>query len=186
MGRQGRRNRERMRSRRRLMGRWEGVSPQVLAAQLLAGSWAAGQLPGMATSSREDAPEAPRRDLRCANLAGANLDGADLSGAVLEGANLAWASLRRAILVNADLRDTLLRHADFTDADLRGANLAGAVIEQTIFSGATAEGAFISKETLVAQPELPADVRRPKSASWLRDGLGSTPVKEDGDEHEHA
>ena len=173
MGRQGRRNRERVQGRRRLMRRWEGVNPQALARQLLAGSWTAGQLPGTATSCAEGAPEAPRRDLRCADLAGANLDGADLSGAAPRGANLARASLQRARLLNADLRDTLLRHADFTDADLRGANLSGAVIEQTSFAGATAEAAFISKETLVAQPELPADVRRPKSPSWLRDGVGS-------------
>ncbi len=168
------------------MRRWEEVNPQVLATQLRAGSWTAGQLPGTAASSGEGALEAPRLDLRCADLAGANLDGADLCGAVLQGATLAGASLRRASLVNADLRDTLLRRTDFTDADLRGANLSGAVIEQTIFAGATAEAAFISKETLVAQPGLPADVRRPKSPSWVGHGAGGAPVKEDGDEHEHA
>jgi hypothetical protein len=69
-------------------------------------------------------PQAPRANLRGANLRGANLRDADLRGA-----NLWDANLRGANLLDADLRDADLRGANLWDADLRGANLQGANLQ---------------------------------------------------------
>src|SRR6266567_3094631 len=63
-----------------------------------------------------------KKDLRGADLIGANLKDADLRGANLRGAYLIGTDLR-----GADLRLADLIGADFRDADLRGADLTGSL-----------------------------------------------------------
>lgn len=72
--------------------------------------------------------EAPRVDLRCADLRDAALRGADFSFALLEGADTLGADTRRANFEYADLRFAkvdleLLREARLRGADLRGAQV---------------------------------------------------------------
>ena len=62
----------------------------------------------------------------CANLCGANLDGANLTRADLCGANLDGANLTRANLTRADLYGANLTRADLCGANLDGANLTRA------------------------------------------------------------
>ncbi len=64
-----------------------------------------------------------RRDLRGANLIGADLAETDLRGA----------SLRGAALVGAHMQGSDLRLADFTGADVRGCNLTAADLGTAIF-----------------------------------------------------
>jgi hypothetical protein len=71
---------------------------------------------------RRGAPAAKR------NLRGADLVGADLSRSDLRGANL-----RGAFLIGADLRGVDLTLADLTGADLRGARLEAADLTQSLF-----------------------------------------------------
>lgn len=87
---------------------------------------AAGTLVVLAGAPLGASENLPRRDLRGARLAGAdlaraNLQRADRRDAQLEGARLALANLQRA-----DLRGARLGGADLTGADLTGADLGGA------------------------------------------------------------
>jgi len=72
----------------------------------------------------------------CANLSGANLNGADLSYANLSGANLNGADLSYA-----NLRDANLRAANLSDANLSGANLRAANLSDANLSGANLRAA---------------------------------------------
>ncbi|GLW96160.1 pentapeptide repeat-containing protein [Microtetraspora sp. NBRC 16547] len=83
----------------------------------------AGCTPGSGLDLRgEDFTDGARlpRNLRCANLAGAALDGVDLS----------HRDLTRAILRDASLQGASLSSAHADGADLRGANLTGADLGQ--------------------------------------------------------
>ena len=66
------------------------------------------------------------KDLRYANLSGANLTNASFGGANLRDANLSGADLRYANLSGADLTRASFNGAKLSDADLSGADLTGA------------------------------------------------------------
>jgi len=72
-----------------------------------------------------------KKDLRGADLSGADLREADLRGADLSGADLSEADLRGADLSGADLRGAYLREADLSGAYLRSYK----VKEAAIFTG---------------------------------------------------
>jgi uncharacterized protein YjbI with pentapeptide repeats len=101
---------------------------------------------------REENPE--HKDLRKANLSGANLRGADLSwkdlheanlsGADLSGADLSEANLSGANLSRANLLGAILSGADLSGANLLGAILSGADLSGKDLSGANLRGAILS------------------------------------------
>lgn len=74
----------------------------------------------------------PRRDLRFANLEGADLLSAGLGATDLRGANLRGANLTNAHLHHADLTGADLTGADLTNADLIEANLTNAHLDGAI------------------------------------------------------
>jgi uncharacterized protein YjbI with pentapeptide repeats len=78
------------------------------------------------------------RDVRCANLAGAYMQGFDLTQVDLEGANLQGANLEGADLGQATL----------TGATLKAANLANANMIQAVLSSAVLDGADLSHAKL--------------------------------------
>ena len=83
-----------------------------------------------------DGTEDVERDLRGAELKGANLSRANLRGTDLSGANLSLADLSGANLVNAvlftaNMISVRLRGATLNRACLRYADLHGAVMEQS-------------------------------------------------------
>ena len=86
-----------------------------------------------------DADTLVSADLRCIDLASANLRRVDLRCADLVGANLYGADLRGADLYGADLRDANLRDANLRGADLYGANLRGADLYGADLYGANGE-----------------------------------------------
>jgi len=75
-------------------------------------------------------------DLTEADLSGADLSGADLFGADLSGADLTEADLSRADLTRADLTGASLSEASLSGADLTGANLRGANLTRANLRGA--------------------------------------------------
>jgi len=77
-----------------------------------------------------------KKDLRGADLSGADLREADLRGADLSGADLSEADLREADLSGADLSGADLSEADLRGADLSGADLRGAYLREADLSGA--------------------------------------------------
>ena len=82
-----------------------------------------------------------RRDLYCANLDGANLDGANLYRANLDGANLYRANLDCANLVRAHLYCANLDGANLDGANLVCANLDGANLVRANLVRANLDGA---------------------------------------------
>lgn len=82
------------------------------------------------------------------------LRGADLMGANLRGADLRAANLRGAYLIGADLTGADLRLADLTGADLRGAAVPAADLGTSIFltqfqvNAAIGDGETVLPETL--------------------------------------
>ena len=87
-------------------------------------------------------------DLQGAYLQGANLRGADLQGAYLRGADLQGANLRGADLQGADLQGADLQCANLRGADLQGAylqcaNLRGAYLQGAYLQGAGLQGAHL-------------------------------------------
>jgi uncharacterized protein YjbI with pentapeptide repeats len=92
--------------------------------------------------------EKNKKDLRDANLIGANLRDADLGGAYLRGAdlggaNLGGAYLRGANLGGADLGGANLGGAYLRDANLGGADLGGAYLRGANLGGADLGGAYL-------------------------------------------
>jgi Pentapeptide repeats (8 copies) len=77
-----------------------------------------------------------RCDLKGANLAEAELDGANLEGADLEGANLTKAELSRAYLVGANLSEANLTEANLNDAKLILSTLPAANLTDAKMQGA--------------------------------------------------
>ena len=75
-------------------------------------------------------------DLEGADLIGANLIGADLRGANLEDADLLGADLRGANLRDTDLSGAYLMDTDLTNADLTNADLWGANLRDTDLTNA--------------------------------------------------
>jgi hypothetical protein len=100
-------------------------------------------------------------NLRGADLCGANLRGADLCGADLREADLCGANLRGADLCGANLRGADLREADLREADLRRANLRGADLCGANLRGANLRGADLRGADLCG-----ADLRGAKNLLW--------------------
>ena len=103
-------------------------------------------------------------DLRGANLIDAGLDACDLVNARLEGANLSHARLDRALVMDARLVDSVLRETSLTQADLRGADLTradltGARLGGANLAGATLEGADLRNADLTNASLEGADLR---------------------------
>lgn len=92
-------------------------------------------------------------DLREANLAGANLQGADLSRANLEGAELAAADLHEANISGATLEEANLHEANLHKADLSFADLTFAYL-----SNANLTSARLWKADLTAAKLTGADL----------------------------
>lgn len=91
--------------------------------------------------------------LKGANMALAKLDGTDLGGAELEGANLSQASLERAVVNSANLRSVnftgaMLVLANFYNSDLSAANLTRAFLTSTNFHRARLCGAKLGEAYL--------------------------------------
>jgi hypothetical protein len=80
---------------------------------------------------------------KCANLHGADLDGAYLHGANLHGANLDGAYLHGANLHGADLDGAYLHGANLHGANLDGAYLHGANLDGANLDGAYLRGAYL-------------------------------------------
>jgi uncharacterized protein YjbI with pentapeptide repeats len=80
-------------------------------------------------------------DLIGADLSHASLTGANLRGASLTGASLTGASLRGASLTGADLYDANLTEANLYGADLSDANLYDANLTEANLTGADLRGA---------------------------------------------
>ena len=93
------------------------------------------QLQGRDLTAPDAVELVSQADLRCADLAGADLHGLDLTQADLQGANLRGADLHGARLGQARMRRADLREADLSgarlsQADLRDANLGGATLTE--------------------------------------------------------
>ena len=109
------------------------------------------------------------KDLRYANLAGANLKDTDLWGvdlreaalqyADLRHANLRGANLTRADLQDADLQGADLRYADLQGADLRKAKLQGADLRKAKLQGANLSQAYLQRANLAGANLRDADLR---------------------------
>jgi hypothetical protein len=92
-------------------------------------------------------------DLRCANLAGADLSGlslgqVDFTGAILRNANLQHADLTQATLNFADLSGANLTDATMIQAEAQHAKLAGADLSGVDLTQADLTGADLSKTKL--------------------------------------
>ena len=160
--------------RRHLMQRWRSSEGQALRSELIAALRARKPLPygrlAAFTIAPADAPPGP--DLRCIDLSGLDLDEADLSQARLQGANLARTSLKRAILAEANLRGALLRKTNLSNADLQGVDVDAAIMEDVDLDGANLSGVRITDSTILADAtELPPNVTRSRSSSWIPDTL---------------
>ena len=82
-------------------------------------------------------------DLRSADLAYAQLQGANLTGADLEGAELAYADL-----CGTDLTGAVLYRTNLKDANLSGANLSGAYLRNANLRGADLSNIKYDKDTV--------------------------------------
>ncbi len=107
------------------------------------------------------------KDLRGANLSGADctnvdLSGVDLTNANLTGANFSRADLSQANFSNANLTGADFAGADLANADLSGANLTGANLSNTDLKGSNLTGANLNGTDLAR-----ADLER----SDLRDAM---------------
>lgn len=94
------------------------------------------------------------RDLRYAELTGADLRRVDLRNAVLDGALLSYARLEGALLTDASLKkanlsNARLEGAGFKQANLRGANLREAALEGANLSRANLRYAELSSAWLL-------------------------------------
>jgi uncharacterized protein YjbI with pentapeptide repeats len=103
-------------------------------------------------------------DLRGANLIDADLEACDLVNARLEGANLSYARLDRSLVMDARLVDAVLRETWLTQADLRGADLTradltGAHLRGANLAGARLEGADLRNADLGDASLEGADLR---------------------------
>ncbi|NEO19313.1 pentapeptide repeat-containing protein [Moorena sp. SIO4A5] len=83
-------------------------------------------------------------DFTNANLTGANFSRADLSQANFSNANLTGADLAGADLANADLSGANLTDANLSNTDLTGSNLTGANLNGTDLAKADLEGSVIN------------------------------------------
>ena len=83
-------------------------------------------------------------DLRRADFAGQNLDGACLSDS----------DLREADLTGTSLYWVQAAHANFDGAVLKNADLSGANLEDATFRGADLSGAYLSLDNLLGSPKL--------------------------------
>ena len=93
--------------------------------------------------------------LRCADLARANLSGLsliqdDLTGANLRKANLSGADLGQATLSHAQLQGAKMAKVDLTQGTLIGTNFSGANARSAKFGQATMTGANLSKAILIS------------------------------------
>jgi len=100
-----------------------------------------------------------------ANLSGANLKGASLVGAFLNGAALEDANLSRARLSGADLRDTDLAYANLSrgslqNANLRRANLKEANLREAVLNAAHLQEANLTMARLSKASLANADLSR--------------------------
>ena len=116
-----------------------------------------------------------RADLRYADLADAELEGANLNRADLKHANLAGADLRCANLNSADLTDADLRYADLADAELIGANLTDADLRYADLTGAILRHTGVRRTNLTGADLTGADLDYSSFPLWC----GSFNVKVD-------
>lgn len=110
------------------------------------------QLAGQHLTSSEVSAFQPG-DLRCANLAGADLSGlslgqVDFTGAILRNANLQHADLTQATLDFADLSGANLTDATMIQAEAKQARLTGADLSGVDLTQADLTGADLSKTKL--------------------------------------
>lgn len=70
-----------------------------------------------------------------------NLKTANLAGKNLQGARITDTKLKRANLKGANLKFAILRDVSFKNADLTNADLTGAMLQNVNFKGAILEGA---------------------------------------------
>ncbi|MGF1600819.1 MAG: pentapeptide repeat-containing protein [Thermosynechococcaceae cyanobacterium] len=87
-----------------------------------------------------------------------NLKDANLAGKDLQGARLTDTKLKRANLAGANLRFAILRNVNLNGADLTNADLTGAMLQNVNFKGAILDGAKlpISQELNgIRRPSLP-------------------------------
>jgi len=96
--------------------------------------------------------------LRCATLAGANLDGADLIQYDLDQVNLVGASLRGAKLGQADLTGATLTGAHFDEADLTQTTMIGVQARTASFRGAKLIQAHLDNADLSGADLTDADL----------------------------
>ena len=88
------------------------------------------------------------RDLSGSNLQNVNFLGANLQGAKLQGSNLAGANLQNTNLQNANLQGASLAGDNFQGANLAGANLQGANLAGANFQGDNLQGAILQGANL--------------------------------------
>ena len=116
-----------------------------------------------------------RKNLRGADLSGADLRGiylrgADLSGTYLRGAYLCSANLSGANLSGANLRDADISGADISGANLRVASLSGAYLCGADLIGADLIGAYLRVANLRGADLSGANLRGADlSGAYLRD-----------------
>ena len=108
--------------------------------------------------------------LRCADLAKANLSGlsliqADLTGANLRKANLSNADLGQATLSHAQLQGAKMKSADLIQATLIGANFSGANLTKAKFGQAEMTGAILKKAILISADFGQATISKANFAS---------------------
>ena len=105
-------------------------------------------------------------DLSEVDLFGANLHGVNLYGANLKGADLSYADLRYAYLIRADLFLANLKGADLTWADLSGAKN---VPDIDFPMACPEEGSFVAWKKVagryVIKLEIPEDAKRSSATS---------------------
>lgn len=88
------------------------------------------------------------KNLSCAKLEGANLQGKDLSGVNFENAELEKANLSNANLTGANLEHADLEESNLKCANLTNANLKYADLEQANLKGANIKGAILKEAEL--------------------------------------
>jgi uncharacterized protein YjbI with pentapeptide repeats len=168
-----------------LQGEWDGCNGVIIhqcdevalcaAANLLDASWCyqgdtkaiTDTLPTAVLKERYERGERffINANLRCANLAGADLCEINLSSAKLEMTNFSNANLTKAILTGASANEinlkqanlsqaqlirTNLKHANLEGADLKGANLCNVCLEAANLRGADLRGAFLTYTNMLS------------------------------------
>ena len=93
-------------------------------------------------------PATGQIDLRGTSEQGKNLKGADLSGAEAAGSSFQGSNLQDAFLPNADLHGSSFQGANLQGADLAGDNLSGANLQGANLQGSNLSGANLSGANL--------------------------------------